>query len=100
MVDDGSTDDTAQIAKAAGATVIRSEINQGPGQATKACFQLAEEKKADALVTLDGDGQHNAEEIPRVVASILNGRADVVIGSRFLNRKITFQCTEDSVSVL
>lgn len=45
MVDDGSTDDTAQIAKAAGATVIRSEINQGPGQATRACFQLAEDKE-------------------------------------------------------
>jgi len=87
VVDDGSTDDTAQIAKAAGALVIRSGINQGPGQATKVCFQLAKEKKAEALVTLDGDGQHNAEEIPRVVAPILNGRADVVIGSRFLNRK-------------
>lgn len=87
VVDDGSRDDTARIAKAAGATVIRSEINQGPGQATKTCFRLAKERKADVLVTLDGDGQHNPEEIPGVMAPILDGRAYVVIGSRFLNRE-------------
>ena len=84
VVDDGSTDNTAQIAKAAGATVIRSQINQGAGQATKTCFQVARERGADALVTLDGDGQHDAEEISKVVAPILEGKADLVIGSRFL----------------
>ena len=87
LVDDGSTDNTAQIANAAGATVIRSQINQGVGAATRFCFQLAKERGADALVTLDSDGQHNAEEIPMVLAPILDGRADFVIGSRFLNRQ-------------
>ncbi len=85
VVDDGSSDNTAQVARSAGATVIRSENNRGAGGATKLCFQQARERDADVLVTIDGDGQHNAEEIPIVIAPILQGQADLVIGSRFLD---------------
>jgi len=85
VADDGSVDNTAQVAEAAGAIVIRSELNQGAGHATKTCFRVAKERDADVLVTLDSDGQHNAEEIPRVLAPVIERGADLVIGSRFLD---------------
>jgi glycosyltransferase involved in cell wall biosynthesis len=86
VVDDGSTDNTAQVASAAGATVIRSEHNQGAGGATGVCFQQAREGEAAVLVTIDGDGQHNAAEMPSLIAPVLRGEADLVIGSRFLDK--------------
>lgn len=85
VADDGSTDNTARVAEAAGAIVIRSEFNQGAGHATKTCFRVAKERDADVLVTLDSDGQHNAEELPRVLAPVIERVADLVIGSRFLD---------------
>jgi glycosyltransferase involved in cell wall biosynthesis len=89
VVDDGSTDDTAKVAKTAGASVIIREINGGAGEATKSCFEEARRKGARVLVTLDGDGQHNPEEITQVVAPVLAGRADLVICSRFLTNHST-----------
>ena len=85
VADDGSVDNTAQVAEAAGAIVIKSEFNQGAGQATKTCFRVAKERDADVLVTLDSDGQHNAEEIPRILEPVIERGADIVIGSRFLD---------------
>jgi glycosyltransferase involved in cell wall biosynthesis len=84
VVDDGSTDNTAEVAKAAGAEVIRHGRRQGAGAATKSAFEAARTFDADVLVTLDGDGQHNPDDIPQVLAPVLNGEADLVIGSRFL----------------
>jgi glycosyltransferase involved in cell wall biosynthesis len=84
VIDDGSTDHTAEAAEKAGAQVIKHEIRQGAGAATRTAFEAARRYNADALVTLDGDGQHNPDEIPRVLAPILSGEADLVIGSRFL----------------
>jgi glycosyltransferase involved in cell wall biosynthesis len=84
VVDDGSTDDTAQVAKSAGALVIIHETNRGVGGATKSCFAEAKKRGARVLITLDGDGQHNPQEIPQLLAPILKGEADLVIGSRFL----------------
>ncbi len=84
VIDDGSTDDTSEVAKAAGAEVIRHGTRQGVGVATRAAFEAAKTCRADVLVTLDGDGQHNPDEIPQVLAPILSGEADLVIGSRFL----------------
>lgn len=83
VVDDGSTDDTAMIAERLGAYVIRHEENKGYGAAIRSCFSAAKDLAADVLVTLDGDGQHDAEQIPEVIEPILNGEAEVVIGSRF-----------------
>ena len=87
VTNDGSHDDTAKIAEAAGALVINHDRNIGYGEAVKSCFKAAKVNGADILVTLDGDGQHNPDEIPKVVALILNNSADVVIGSRFLSNQ-------------
>lgn len=83
VYDDGSSDNTSVIAKSKGATVIRGSVNIGYGFAIKSLFQLAREKDADIIVTLDSDGQHNTDDIPCIVDSIVEG-FDVVIGSRFL----------------
>jgi glycosyltransferase involved in cell wall biosynthesis len=85
VVDDGSSDDTSRAAEAAGAVVVRHDLNQGPGIAYRSCFEAAHAQSADVLVTLDGDGQHLPEELPRVLAPLLRGEADLVIGSRFLD---------------
>jgi glycosyltransferase involved in cell wall biosynthesis len=83
VCDDGSTDYTARIAEGLGAQVIRHGRNLGYGAAIQSLFEQARESKADVLVTLDGDGQHEPSEIPRAIQPILEGKADVVIGSRF-----------------
>lgn len=87
VIDDGSNDDTAEKARQAGAYVISHGINRGYGEAIKSCFEAARKHEADILVTLDGDGQHNPEEIPNVIAPILSNQADMVIGSRFLSHQ-------------
>jgi len=84
VIDDGSIDNTLEVAKAAGAEVIRHGTRQGAGAATRSAFEAAKTCRADVLVTLDGDGQHNPDEIPQVLAPILRDEADLVIGSRFL----------------
>ncbi len=87
VIDDGSSDDTAEKARGAGAEVISHGVNKGYGEAIKSCFKAGRANGADILVTLDGDGQHNPDEIPDIIAPILGGRADVVIGSRFLSEQ-------------
>lgn len=84
VIDDGSIDGTSQVARAAGAQIIKHEVRQGAGAATKSAFEFAKTNNAGVLVTLDGDGQHNPDEIPQVLAPILKGEADLVVGSRFL----------------
>ena len=83
VVDDGSTDDTSTVARAAGAPVIRHVMNRGLGAALGTGIAAALHSDADILFTFDGDGQHAAEDIPAVLAPLLRGEADVVIGSRF-----------------
>ncbi len=85
VVDDGSTDSTARNAEAQGASVVRHPTNQGPGAAVATGFSAALEAGADVVVTLDGDGQHNPDEIPLLSSPIVEGQADIVVGSRFLN---------------
>jgi glycosyltransferase involved in cell wall biosynthesis len=86
VVDDGSTDRTVEVAKAAGALVIQHEANQGYGGAIRSCFEVATANGADLLVTLDGDGQHDPDEVPEVLQPLLTGEADLVIGSRFMGK--------------
>lgn len=85
VVDDGSKDMTAEIASELGATVLRHQKNMGKGEALRTLFTYCLERGADTLVTLDGDGQHDPQEIP-VLLQALNEGYDVVIGSRFLGR--------------
>ena len=85
VVDDGSLDRTAEIARKAGAEVIQHGTNKGKGAALKTGFTAADDLGADIIVTMDSDGQHNAAEIPRLVEPIIKGEADMVNGSRYLN---------------
>ena len=87
VYDDGSTDNTFELATSAGATVIKSPKNTGYGSAIRALFQAAREQDADIMVTLDSDGQHNPEHIPRLLEPVLTQNFDIVIGSRFLNKE-------------
>lgn len=84
VVDDGSSDGTGEIAKAGGATVISQSENQGKGIALNAGFAAARSLNPDAIVVIDGDGQHLPEELMRIVRPILDGQADIAIGSRYL----------------
>jgi len=86
VYDDGSTDDTYELAKNAGATVIKSPKNTGYGAAIRALFQAAKDKNADIMVTLDSDGQHNPDHIPRLIEPLRTQNLDIVIGSRFLSK--------------
>jgi glycosyltransferase involved in cell wall biosynthesis len=85
VYDDGSTDDTYDVANSAGATVIRNPKNNGYGVAIRSLFQAAKEQDADIMVTLDSDGQHNPDQIPELIEPLLKQQFDLVIGSRFLN---------------
>lgn len=85
VVDDGSTDDTAKISNRAGAQVIRHGRNMGYGVSIKTGFREAQIKGSDIIVTIDGDGQNNPDEIPLLLEPILGENADLVIGSRFLS---------------
>jgi glycosyltransferase involved in cell wall biosynthesis len=84
VVDDGSSDNTAEIAESLGGHVVRHGVNKGYGAALKSCFKLAREVHADAMIIIDSDGQHNPDEIPRLLEPLKHG-ADLVIGSRFIN---------------
>jgi glycosyltransferase involved in cell wall biosynthesis len=85
VCDDGSTDNTASIAKKAGAIVISHKTNKGYGASIISLFNYARENNAEAMITLDGDGQHNPDQIPLLLNTMSQHNVDVVIGSRFLN---------------
>jgi glycosyltransferase involved in cell wall biosynthesis len=82
VVDDGSRDDTAAIAKRLGASVVSHEKNLGKGAALRDCFEYAKRSGADVLVTMDGDGQHDPSSIPALVHALTSKGIDVAIGSR------------------
>ncbi|MEJ5201137.1 MAG: glycosyltransferase family 2 protein [Anaerolineales bacterium] len=86
VVDDGSKDDTAEIAERAGAIVVRQPENRGKAEALNAGFQVVQQLNPEAVVTIDADLQHNPEELPRLVQPILEGQADIVIGSRYMTK--------------
>jgi len=82
VVDDGSTDQTAQFALQAGAEVLKQEPNQGKGTALLAGFAAALERGYQAVITLDADGQHDPAEIPDFLAAYQERQADLIIGKR------------------
>jgi glycosyltransferase involved in cell wall biosynthesis len=85
VVDDASTDDTAAIAESLGATVVRLPFNVGIGGAVQTGFRYALAEGYDTAVRLDGDGQHDAAELPKLLAPLERGDADFVVGSRFVD---------------
>ena len=84
VCDDGSTDSTYAIAESLGAIVINHPKNLGYGSAIRSIFLKAREINAEVLVTIDADGQHKIEDVKKVIKPIVDGQADISIGSRFL----------------
>jgi glycosyltransferase involved in cell wall biosynthesis len=84
VVDDGSTDRTAVVAERLGVQVLRLPFNLGIGGAVQTGYQYALDNGFELAVQVDGDGQHNPQEIARLVDPILEGNADMVVGTRFV----------------
>ncbi len=89
VIDDGSSDDSATIAREAGAIVLRHDRNRGKAAAVRTGFRYVRERLCrrhhiHALVMMDGDGQHQASDIPTLLAPLQHGEAEMVVGSRFL----------------
>lgn len=93
VVDDGSTDDTADRAENAGATVLRLPVNLGVGGALRAGFRFAVDHRYVAAVQVDADGQHPASQIRDLIAAAEQRNAHLVIGSRYLSPDATFTPT-------
>ena len=88
ICNDGSSDNTGKIAEELGVEVINHQKNLGYGAAIKSIFNKAKEMKVECLVTFDADGQHRIEDISKTVQPIMQKDADIVIGSRFLEKKV------------
>ncbi|MCZ6727842.1 MAG: glycosyltransferase family 2 protein [Acidobacteria bacterium] len=86
VIDDGSVDDTGKVARQAGATVLRHPFNLGYGAALQTGYKYALGRGMDLVVQLDADGQHDPADVARLIEPIVEGAADVVIGSRFVER--------------
>ena len=91
VVDDGSADDTAAVARAAGARVVRLPFNLGAGVAAQTGYKLAVREGFECVVQLDADGQHEPADIPALLDVIARREADVAIGSRFLDGAGTYR---------
>jgi glycosyltransferase involved in cell wall biosynthesis len=82
VIDDGSSDETGAVAALAGAKVIAHAVNRGKGKALDTGFRYAVQRKLAAAITLDADGQHDPDEIPKFIEAFRAGRGDVIIGQR------------------
>ena len=87
VVDDGSTDGTFEVVRDLGIVVLRNEINRGKGYTLRRGFKKA---RGEVIVTLDADGSHFPEDLPLVIAPLLKGEVDMVIGSRFGHKQAFF----------
>jgi len=87
VVDDGSRDESWCVASAHDALVLRLKVNRGKGAAVKTGIMAANLLDADIVVTMDGDGQHDPADIKPLITPILEGKSDVVLGSRLLQRE-------------
>ena len=87
VVDDGSNDKTADIAKNTGAKVLKHIVNRGAGAATYTGIKAALSLNAEIIVTIDADGQHNPVDLQNLIKPILEKKVDVVIGSRLKQKK-------------
>jgi polyprenyl-phospho-N-acetylgalactosaminyl synthase len=87
VIDDGSSDYSFDIAKKSGAVALKHIINRGQGAALETGDRYALSQGADLVVHFDADGQHLAKDIPVLIQPIIEGRAEIVLGSRFLNQQ-------------
>ena len=85
VVNDASSDNTATIARKSGAVVLEHVVNRGQGAALQTGTDYALRNGADIIVHFDSDGQHQAKDIPAMIQPLLDGEADIVLGSRFLS---------------
>ncbi|WP_119068978.1 glycosyltransferase family 2 protein [Aggregatilinea lenta] len=97
VVDDGSSDDTAAQAEAAGATVLRQQPNQGKGAALRAGFRWAVVQGYDAIIMLDADGQHDPNEIPEFINRYNHLHTDLIIGSRSFSQMPLLRRTTNTI---
>ena len=84
VVDDGSLDDTSDVARMKGATVLRHPFNLGYGAALQTGYKYALQMRADVVIQMDADGQHDPSDINTLLRPILDDELDLVVGSRFL----------------
>jgi glycosyltransferase involved in cell wall biosynthesis len=87
VVDDGSEDDTRNVVQTCGGLVVSNPINRGGGAALRLGYDILKKTGTDICVTMDADGQHRPDDIPGLLAPILNNEADFVIGSRILGKR-------------
>lgn len=87
VVDDGSTDSTAEVVEKSHAHVVRHIVNRGAGAATFTGIKAALEFNAEVIVTMDADGQHDPKDIPNLIKPILKKQSEVVLGSRLIQKK-------------
>src|SRR5688572_13218706 len=85
VIDDGSNDDTADVARRHGCYVLRHPFNRGQGAALQTGITFALREGADVIVTFDADGQHQTSDLPPLIEPILSRRCEVALGNRFLN---------------
>jgi glycosyltransferase involved in cell wall biosynthesis len=88
VVDDGSTDATAEVARGLSVTLLCVPVNLGIGGAVQAGYQWARDHGYDVAVQVDGDGQHDASFLPALVEEVASGRAGLAVGSRFLGPRV------------
>jgi glycosyltransferase involved in cell wall biosynthesis len=88
VIDDGSIDNTAKLAAEAGAHVVRLPYNLGIGGAVQTGYQYARDRGCQLAVQIDGDGQHDPREVSKLLEPILEGRADMVVGTRFSGERV------------
>jgi glycosyltransferase involved in cell wall biosynthesis len=84
VIDDGSKDRTSEVAQLAGAEVIRHPRNLGKGKALMTGFEHVRKNSSKVIITMDSDGQHDPDDIPKLISPILDGEADIVNGSRYM----------------
>lgn len=107
VIDDGSEDGTADVAKAYNVKLIRNEVNLGKGTALRRGFEYALEKGYDLIFTMDGDGQHRPEDLLKIYKHYFRSGADIIIGNRMWNpigmpliRKVTNRVMSKIISFL
>ena len=91
VVDDGSADNTAKLAELAGAKTLKLSVNLGYGAALETGYRYAIQNHFDAVVQLDADGQHDPSSINDLLEMVLNNKADVAVGSRFLDKSNSYK---------